>query len=129
MIRNRPKGIDPKKVLSYDLITGKILKELPENGIIFLIQIYNAILRINFIPPQWKVAEIIDSQTRQLPEEAKSCRLISLLPILFKIFEKLVLARLMPIIKERNLISIVNYIISDLEKNTRHLSKYTDYVR
>ena len=39
--------------LGYDLITGALLKYLAEKGFIFL---YNAIFRLCFIPPQWKVA-------------------------------------------------------------------------
>ncbi|KMQ90710.1 reverse transcriptase [Lasius niger] len=99
------KNIDPKKTPGYDLITGKILQELPNEGFIFLTQLFNAILRTNFFPPQWKVAEIIMiPKPGKPPEEAKSYRPISLLPIPSKVLERIILSRLLPVIRERNLI-------------------------
>jgi hypothetical protein len=36
-------SLNPKKVSGYDLITGKILKELPPVGIKYLTKLFNAI--------------------------------------------------------------------------------------
>jgi hypothetical protein len=52
---------------------------------------------------QWKVAEIIMIQKPgKPPNEKTSYRPISLLPIVSKIFEKLLLRRLKPIIEEKS---------------------------
>jgi len=45
----------PKKAPGYDLITGKVLQELSQKGLRPITQIYNAILRIEYFPCQWKV--------------------------------------------------------------------------
>jgi hypothetical protein len=37
-------SLNPKKSLGYDLITGKILKELPTIGIKYLTQLFSAVL-------------------------------------------------------------------------------------
>lgn len=42
-----------------NLITGKMLQELPEGEIEYIIQLLNAILRIGLFLSQWKVAQII----------------------------------------------------------------------
>ena len=42
----------------YDLISPKILKELTEVGISFILYIFNAILRNVSFPIQWKRAQI-----------------------------------------------------------------------
>jgi hypothetical protein len=44
---------------SPDLITGKILKELPTLGIKYLTHLFNAVLLLNYFPFQWNVAHII----------------------------------------------------------------------
>lgn len=86
-------------------ITGKILKELSNSGNLFLTQLFNAILRIGFFPPQWKVAQIIMiSKPNKDLFDVKSYRPISLLPIVSKLFEKLLLQKLMSVIEERQLI-------------------------
>jgi hypothetical protein len=46
----------PKTSPGYDLITGKILQELPPVAIKFITQLFNASLVLGHIPDQWKVA-------------------------------------------------------------------------
>lgn len=46
-----------KKAPGYDLITGRILKELSPNTIRFFTIICNSIIRIGHFPTQWKVAQ------------------------------------------------------------------------
>ncbi|KMQ86445.1 reverse transcriptase [Lasius niger] len=98
-------NLNPKKASGYNLITGQILQNLPEKGWKFLTQLFNAILRTSFFPLQWKVSQIIlILKPGKKPEDVKSYRPISLLPILSKVFEKLLLSRLRPIIEEKGLI-------------------------
>jgi hypothetical protein len=44
----------PEKSPGYDLITSKILKELPTIGIQYLTQLFNAVLLKGYFPAQWK---------------------------------------------------------------------------
>lgn len=91
------RDLNAKKAPGYDLITGKILKELPEKALRLLTIIYNAILRLNHYPVQWKVAQIIllPKPGKNL-EEVTSYRPISLLPVISKVFEKLLIKRIKP---------------------------------
>lgn len=98
-------NLDQKKAPGYDLINGRILKEMPEKGYRIITYIMNAILRTGHFPPQWKTAEIILIPKPGKPhEEVTSYRPISLLPCLSKLFEKLLLQRLKPILVERQII-------------------------
>jgi hypothetical protein len=51
--------IHPKKAPGYDLITGKVLRELSQKGLRAITQIYNAILRNEYFTCQWKVGQFI----------------------------------------------------------------------
>lgn len=97
--------LDPKKAPGYDLVTGQILKELPRKAVVMLTQLFNAVLRLKYFPAQWKVAEIIliHKQGKQ-PNEPSSYRPISLLPVLSKIMEKLLMKRLMETVAAKSLI-------------------------
>jgi hypothetical protein len=55
IIRNLP----PKKSPQYELMTSKILKELPTLCIQNLTQLLNAVLLHGYFPTQWKVTQII----------------------------------------------------------------------
>lgn len=97
--------ISPKKAPGYDLINGSILQNLPKKGWKFLTQLFNAVLRTSFFPLQWKVAQmILILKPGKNPEDVKSYRPISLLPIISKVFEKLILARLKSVIERKKLI-------------------------
>jgi hypothetical protein len=94
-----------KKAPGYDLITGKVLKELPRKAIIFLTMLFNSVLRMEYFPAQWKVAQIVVLPKPGKPaNQVTSYRPISLLPIVSKVFEKLFLKRLEPLINSNNLI-------------------------
>lgn len=99
------KNISSKKSPGFDLITGQILKELPRKGIVKLTYLINASFRLRYVPMQWKVAEVIMiPKPGKPPNEKTSYRPISLLPTISKLFEKLLLKRLKPIIEEKKVI-------------------------
>jgi hypothetical protein len=58
-IQTAIRQLSPKKSPGYDLITGKILRELPPIDIKFLTHLFNAFLLLNHFPSQWKVTHII----------------------------------------------------------------------
>jgi hypothetical protein len=93
------------KAPGYDLITGRILKELPDIEIKAITLIFNSILRTGYFPSQWKVSQIIPLLKPGKPaEEVTSYRPISLLPILSKLFEKLFSTRIQPILHDKRII-------------------------
>lgn len=103
------KGIEtelhPKKCPGYDLITAKVLLELPRKAIVFITTLFNCVLRTSYYPAQWKVSQIIMiPKPGKPPHEVTSYRPISLLPILSKLFEKLFLKRLAPILHDKSII-------------------------
>jgi hypothetical protein len=100
-IRNLPS----KKAPGYDLITSEILKRLPRKAIVFLTYIFNAILRIHEVPLQWKVSQVfMVPKPNKPPDIPASYRPISLLPVCSKLFEKLLLRRLMVIIADEKVL-------------------------
>lgn len=93
------------KVPGFDLITPKILKELPRKGLVFLTTLINASLRTSYIPALWKISQIVMIHKPGKPtDEASSYRPISLTPVLSKLWEKVVLNRLKPYLLENKII-------------------------
>jgi hypothetical protein len=86
-----------KKAPGMDLITPTMLKELPHKGIILLTCLFNAILRHQYWSHSLKLADIIlIHKPGKDPKKVKSYRPISLLPVLAKLLEKLILRRIDP---------------------------------
>jgi len=84
--------LNVRKAPGYDLISGKVLHELPPAGVILLTTLYNSILHLSYYPLLWKFAQIVMVPKPGKPaHDVASYRPISLLPILSKVFEKLLL--------------------------------------
>jgi len=83
------------KAPGYDLISGKVLRELPPTAVALLTTLFNSILRLSFYPLLWKFSQIIMVPKPGKPtHEVASYRPINLLLIPSKVSEKLLLKRL-----------------------------------
>ena len=73
----------------------------------FLIRIYDACLKLNYFPTSWKKAVVLVLPKANKPNylEASAYRPISLLPIMGKILEKIILNRIQPIAESQSWIS------------------------
>lgn len=89
------KGLKIKKAPGFDLITAQVLKNLPKKAVKFLQLLMNAAIKLTHIPSIWKVAEIIMiPKPGKPPNDVKSYRPISLLPIISKLFESIIQKRI-----------------------------------
>lgn len=94
-----------KKAPGFDLITAEVLKQLPRKGVVLLTIIFNAVLRLQYFPLLWKISTInMVAKPGKPATEASSYRPISLLPVVSKLFEKLLLQRLHPILEEHKIV-------------------------
>jgi hypothetical protein len=64
----------------------------------------NACIRLNCIPNAWKIDVIVIPKPGNNFSEVESYRPISLLPIMLKLFEKLIHKRFKPIIEEQHIV-------------------------
>lgn len=89
------KNLQEGKAPSYDLIDATLLKHLPFKGCMKIVNIFNACLRLEHFPGQWKIAQVVMvPKPGKPPHEPASHRPISLLPVLGKLFERVLLNRL-----------------------------------
>jgi hypothetical protein len=113
-------NLSPKTSPGYDLITGKILQKLPPNGIKYITHLFNASLLLGYFPNQWKVDQIILLlKSRKPPNDPSSYRPISLLPMLSKVFEKLIFHRLLPIIEKQQILPNSAFVNITQQSNKR----------
>lgn len=99
------KSLKLKKAPGFDLITAQVLKNLTKKALSFLQLLLNAAIKLRFVPSTWKVAEIIMiPKPGKPPNDVKSYRPISLLPIISKLFEIIIQKRIQVYIKRFNVI-------------------------
>jgi len=104
------KKLNRKKSPGYDKICAITIRNLPPKCIRLLTHIYNAMLRLEYFPSQWKCAEIIMIAKPNKPENCTSSyRPISLLGNFSKVFERILLRRMLPALDELNIISELQF--------------------
>jgi hypothetical protein len=93
-IKDEIKMSNQKKAPGLHLITARILKELPKEGLVNLMSIFNAILRLEYWPKSLKIAQIMMTAK---PGKKSNERFIlptsELTTDNFKILEKLILKK------------------------------------
>ena len=83
------KKIDPSKANGPDMITGKMIRLCDDSIALPLRLIFTNILRSSTFPNAWKLANVTPIFKKNDKQLIKNYRPISLLPLLSKIFEKI----------------------------------------
>lgn len=95
------KTMKNKKAPGFDLITKEVLIQLPKKALVFITSLFNAIFRVQYFPDMWKVSIIsMIHKPGKPPDNVTSYRPISLLPILSKVYERILLNRILPLLEE-----------------------------
>ena len=93
------------KIPGPNAIPNRALKHLPIRAVLLLVQIFNAILCTHHFPPVWKHARVISIlKPGEDPAQPSSYRPISLLDTIGKLFEKILLTRILCEVGERGLL-------------------------
>lgn len=93
--------LNPIKALGMDSITARMLQELPRKTMCWLLQTYNAILRTQYFPQEWRHAKVIVLlKPRKKSKDPASYKPISMLPLISKVFEELVYKRILKLVNK-----------------------------
>ncbi|KAL4126891.1 hypothetical protein QTP88_011091 [Uroleucon formosanum] len=123
------KSLKIHKSPGHDQISNKIVKNFPAKTIIQLTHIYNATLRLSYFPSTWKSAVIIPIlKPSKPPDKADSYRPISLLPVLGKILEKILLKRLLKISNEQNALPDLQFGFRPKHATFHQLHRVVDFI-
>jgi hypothetical protein len=119
-----------KKAPGFDLITKEVLQQLPRRATVFLTTLYNGILRVQYYPLLWKVSQVLMIHKPGKPaNEVTSYRPISLLPILSKVFEKLLLHQIRPILEEHKVIPNHQFGFRQQHSTIEQVHRVVDRIR
>ncbi|GFV50517.1 probable RNA-directed DNA polymerase from transposon X-element [Trichonephila clavipes] len=100
------KKIKIKKSSGRDGITNKMIKNLPLITVFQITNIINNMFKLRYFPNAWKTAVVIPIlKPGENPKLADSHRPISLLPILSKLAEKIISARLNNYLERNNILT------------------------
>ena len=99
------KGLRVSNVPGQNGIPNTAMKHLPKRAVSFLAHVFNAVLRTHHFPQAWKHVRIISIlKSGNDPALPSSYRPISLLDTIGKLFEKILLARMLNAVNESKLL-------------------------
>ena len=91
--------LKPKKAAGPDGLTPVMLQRLPFKAVLFLTKVFNMCLALCHFPRTWREAKVICIlKPGKDPLHPANYRSISLLSVLSKVFERILLARLSPLL-------------------------------
>jgi hypothetical protein len=104
-VHNAIRGLKISKAPGPDSTPNRALKHLPHRITLLLVALFNAILRTQYFPPVWKHARVISIlKPGKGPALPSSYRPISLLGTIGKVFEKILLSRILSEVSRRGLL-------------------------
>lgn len=128
-ITNIIKALPNKKAPGHDRINNKILKNLPNQAIAFLNNIYNSSLRTGYFPLLWKHSIVIPiPKPNKNPSNVENYRPISLLPSLSKILEKIIQKRLNNYLNKNGIIPRHQFGFTEKLSTTHQLLRITEHI-
>ena len=118
-----------KKATGYDNISNRVLKNLPFSATTVLTNLFNACLKLCYFPNSWKKGKII-----AIPKPDKdhsdplNYRPITLLPTMGKVFEKLVLIKLINFEENNNIIIPEQFGFRSAHSTTQQVLRITENI-
>jgi len=104
-VHDAVRGLKVSKAPVPNGLPNRTLKHLPKRAVSLLARIFNAVLRTHHLPSTWKHARVISilkpGKDLALPS---SYRPISLLDTIGKLFEKILVVRILHVVNERGLL-------------------------
>lgn len=121
--------IKNKKSPGMDNVYGILIKNLPLAAVEFLVEIFNKCLYLGYFPKCLKRAKIIPILKPGKDKHiAESYRPISLLSIISKIFEKVILHRIADFIADRSIIPSFQFGFRAGHSTVHQVKTITDYI-
>jgi len=109
-------------------IPNRALKHLPQRALSLLVRIFNGILTHHF-PSLWKHARVISIlKPGKDPALPSSYRPISLLDSIGKLFEKILLARILHEVSERGLMRDEQFGFRPRQSTSLHLARLVEWI-
>jgi hypothetical protein len=100
-----------KKAPGGDGLTADIIQTIHNCDQTLITSLFNKCLKLNFFPDIWKesVVKVIPKTGKTDYTDTNSYRPISLLPVMAKVFEKLIINRITDYLRKNNLVSERQY--------------------
>ena len=101
-----PSSLSPSTATGPYKVAYPMLKHLPDSGLDFLLHVFNLFWTLHSFPSIWKTSSIIPIHKMGKPlDSPASFRLISLPSCISKLFERIILSRLLFFLESNSILS------------------------
>jgi hypothetical protein len=113
----------------YDCVIAEVARSLPTRTIVYITHIFNTSLRLSYFLLLWKFATIIILSKPNKPVDLPSSHgPINLLQFFGKLFEWLILKRILPIITKKNILSNTQFGFRASHSTITHAHRVIDSI-
>lgn len=123
------KRLKTNKAPGSDQIHNILLKHLPQKAIIYITKLFNACLMTGHFPQMWKAATVLPfSKPNKDKKQPTNYRPISLLSTLSKVFEQVILNRLLPHHEDNNTLPDEQFGFRKRHSTTHQLTRVAEFI-
>lgn len=128
-LKNIIKNLKNKKAPGNDKLNNITVKNLPRKALILLSKITNAILKLGYFPKNWKCAKVIPiPKSGKVPNNPLHLRPISLLSVLSKVIEKIILINLTQHLDDENVLQNEQFGFRTSHSTTHALTRIVELI-
>lgn len=119
-----------RKSCGLDEINNQMMKQLPSIAIVFLTNIYNSCLKLQYFPSSWKTAKVVPIPKPGKPlNRPDSYRPISLLSSLGKLLEKIIKIKIEIFIGSKNILPNEQFGFRNSHSTIHQVKRITNDVK
>jgi hypothetical protein len=129
LVQQAIRGLKVGKALGPNGISNRVVRHQPKRAISFLAKVFIAVLRRQYFPSAWKHARVVSVlKPGKDPTLPSSYRPIRLLVTVGKLFEKILLARVLREVSERGLLRDEQFGFRPRHSTTLQLARLVERV-
>jgi hypothetical protein len=129
-IKSIIKRLGSRKAPGPDGINNIVVKNLPRKAVVYLTYIFNACIRKQYFPKIWRWATVVAiAKPGKDPADPKNYRPISLLCTISKIFERVILIRILRHIDQDNVLPDFQFGFRPHHSTCHQIVRITNHVK
>lgn len=123
------KELKPNKATGHDIISSRVLKNLPRKAVVFIVKLINGMYCTAHFPANWKTAKVIPVHKKNKdPSRIRNHRPVSLLPHLSKIAETSIKRRLLSFMMAKKFLVDVQFGFRGKHSTTDQLARLVNEI-
>lgn len=123
------KGLKVKRASGFDEVSNRLMRNLPERALSFMVDLFNGCLKLGYFPSAWKLGKVIAlPKPNKNIKDVKSYRPITLLSCIGKIFERVIQSQINDFLSKNDILINQQFGIRPGHSTTKQILRLSEEI-